>query len=202
MLLPQQAIMPNPIQAQDINTTPEVPQATPQVAPQAPAQETEQPKPKPIKKSKLKSNLLELVHQEVAQESRAEVKVIELTEAVVADLFQKFEKHLGETLQRNTAAQQIKLARTTFEPPNKITIWCVSEINKVMVGPQKDLFFDFIKEETKQVDIQIGIEIDANAIIEVPQEAKRKTKEEIFEEMASINPALLSMKNKLNLKLE
>jgi hypothetical protein len=155
-----------------------------------------------IKRSRLKSNLLDIVSKQVAEQAKQEVKIIELNEVVAQQLYQDFIVHLNDVLQKTTAAQQLKLARVSFEAPNTITIWCATEINKVMVNTQKDVFFDFVKTETKQTDVRVQIEIDKNAIIEEPVVERKRSKIDIFEEMVKKEPLLLQLKQQLNLILE
>ena len=156
----------------------------------------------PPKKSRLKSNLLDIISQEVAEESRIEVKIIALSNEVVAQLYRDFIVYLSETLQKSTAAQQLRLARAAFEAPNRIQIWCVSEINRVMVNTQKDVFFDFIKKETRQTDVQVSIDVDQNVVTAAPEAEKRRTKTDVFEDMVKRNPLLLELKKSLNLIIE
>lgn len=156
----------------------------------------------PPKKSRLKSNLLDIINQEVAEQAKIEVKIIDLSDDVVEQLYKDFIVYLSETLQKSTAAQQLRLARAAFEPPNRIKIWCVSEINKVMVNTQKDVFFDFIKKETKQTDVQVYVDVDKNVVIETPVTEKKRSKVDVFEDMMKRNPILLELKKSLNLIIE
>ncbi len=182
---------------------PMTPPATPQ--PSAAAPEPSPPAAPvslPPKKSRLKSNLLDIISQEVAEQARIEVKIIELSDEVVAQLYRDFIIYLSETLQKSTAAQQLRLARAAFETPNRIQIWCVSEINRVMVNTQKDVFFDFIKKETRQTDIQVHIDVDQNVATAAPAVEKKRTKADVFEDMVKRNPLLLELKKSLNLIIE
>lgn len=156
----------------------------------------------PPKKSRLKSNLLDIVSQEVAEQAKIEVKIIDLSDEVVEQLYRDFIIYLSETLQKSTAAQQLRLARAAFEVPNRIHIWCVSEINKVMVNTQKDVFFDFIKKETKQTDVQVYVDVDRNIVAETPAAEKKRSKADVFEDMVKRNPLLLELKKSLNLIIE
>jgi hypothetical protein len=154
------------------------------------------------KQSKLKKNLLDIVNQEVAAAAKIAVEVIPLNETVVQQLLNDFIVFLREEQQKNTASQQLKMARITFDAPNIIHIWCASEINKVMIHTQKDAFFDFVKRETRQTDIQIYVEVDKEIAMELPEENKQRSRNEIFTDMAQQNPLLLELKKSLNLIFE
>lgn len=176
--------------------TPITAPATPPVAVATPAGTTS------IKKSKLKSNLLDLVKEEVNITSQQEIKIIELNPKVVEQLFQDFIVYLEQELQKNTAAQQLKLARAVMISEKEVAVLCSSEINKVMVTTQKDNFSDYLKTQTKQPDIRIQIGMDEDVVtIEAPVEKKR-SKFDIFETMALKNPVLIDLRKNLNLIFE
>ena len=155
-----------------------------------------------IKKTKLKSNLLDILKQEVDVTSQQEVKIITLNNEVVAQLFKDFIVHLETELVKTTAAQQMKLARVECISEKEITVWCSSEINKVMVNTQKDVFSDYVKSHTKQPDIRIQIDLDQNLVVEERPVEKKRTKFDIFESMAEKNPILVDLRKSLNLIFE
>lgn len=155
-----------------------------------------------IKKSRLKSNLLELITEEVNITSQEEVKIVHLTPEVTSQLYIDFIQYLETQLQRNTAAQQLKLARVSLLSEKEVAILCSSEINKVMVNTQKDVFADYLKAQTKQPDIQIRIAMDENVVIEEQPVEVKRNKFDIFESMSQKNPVLIELRKSLNLIFE
>lgn len=155
-----------------------------------------------IKKTKLKSNLLDLVQQEVANTSQMEIKIIELNQEVVSKIYADFIVHLETDLMKSTAVQQLRLARAALSEDKEIIVWCASEINKVMVGTLKDVFLDYVKNYTKQPDIRVQFEVDPAVAVAEPVQEKKRSKFDIYEEMARKNPVLMDLKKSLNLVIE
>ncbi len=138
----------------------------------------------------------------MAAQAIEEVKIVTIDDQVVAQLYNDFIIYLTDVLQKSTASQHLKLARVSFEAPKTIIIWCASEINKVMVSTQKDLFFDFVKKETRQPDVRIQIEVDEQVVSSTPITPVARTTATIYEEMVIKQPLLQTLRQQLNLTIK
>lgn len=119
----------------------------------------------------------------------------QLTESLFAEYIEQ-QKIAGEL----TVATNLALMEIAYVGSDTIHLVCASSINYHFAINQKDKIVAFLIDKTHNKNLRITAEVDANA--EKEHEKKYKSKDDVFNEMASKNPLLLELKDRLQMHLK
>ncbi|PSK90063.1 DNA polymerase III subunit gamma/tau [Taibaiella chishuiensis] len=199
----QPAPAPQPT-AQPAYTPPPVPKPEAVVAEPAPpvySGNVAAPIPDLARKPKLGRNFLQDIHTQIGQEVEDQGERMVLDQQNVEQLFQDFKSYVRNELNQVPVAEQLGMMSIHHISENEIKVVCVSTVNQIYGNNQREVFLDFAKKKTFIPDLRVMVQLDPTARKEVVIE-RPMNKLEIFEEMASKNPALRQLRESLNLQVE
>jgi DNA polymerase III subunit gamma/tau len=196
---PQQNFAP-PVQA----TTPLPVEHKPTTAPVAQPQATAAVPPPSLasKRPKLGRNILQEIQQQSEQENDHAGEVLTLSQEVAEQLFTEFKDHVRSEMKQMNVAAQLEMMSIQFVSENELRVLCVTEVNMIYGQNQREAFMDFGKKKTRIPDLRIMVQYDTSARKDDTPIEKPLTKLEIYELMASQNPALKLLRDSLNLQID
>jgi hypothetical protein len=124
-----------------------------------------------------------------------------LNQAVAEELFREFKEYVRTELKQMPVAAQLDIMSIQYISENELKIICVSEVNMIYGQNQREVFMDFGKQKTRIPDLRIMVQYDTSARKVEPKE-RVLTKLEIYELMATQNPALKLLRDSLNLQVD
>lgn len=198
-----QSPAPPPVQP-PVNTAPpqqqEAPAPPPQQVQTPPSQQgstnstATQPKARRISKGLLSEMESELSSNTAVQE------VKELTEAVAAEVFDKYKQQLRE-MNRSVYHAQFSAMSIEAILPDEIRFITPNELTEAYVKELRDELIDFFRTHTGISALRITSEVRIDPASIQPVE-KVLSKPEIYEAMAAKNPNLARLKDGLNMQID
>mgnify|MGYP001000657735 CR=1 FL=1 len=154
------------------------------------------------RRTKMSMDLLNDLHEEISNAANEVAEPIPLNNENIEKIFEDFIEYVKTSLEKNTLAQQLKMMYVKFVAPDEIQLCCSSEMNLIFGNSQRDVLLDYAKMQLRQGNIRVTAHLDPTFMQVVVPTDKKKSKLEIFEEMAAENEALLYLKRKLNLQVD
>jgi DNA polymerase III subunit gamma/tau len=189
---PVQATTPPPVEHKPTTVPVAQPQATAAVPPPSLAS----------KRPKLGRNILQEIQQQSEQENDHAGEVLTLSQEVAEQLFTEFKDHVRSEMKQMNVAAQLEMMSIQFVSENELRVLCVTEVNMIYGQNQREAFMDFGKKKTRIPDLRIMVQYDTSARKDDTPIEKPLTKLEIYELMASQNPALKLLRDSLNLQID
>jgi DNA polymerase-3 subunit gamma/tau len=153
------------------------------------------------KRPKLGLNILQEIQQQSEQADVHAGEPMVLNQAVAEELFREFKDYVRTELKQMPVAAQLDTMSIQYISENELKIICISEVNMIYGQNQREVFMDFGKQKTRIPDLRIMVQYDTSAKKEAPKE-RVLTKLEIYELMATQNPALKLLRDSLNLQVD
>jgi DNA polymerase-3 subunit gamma/tau len=153
------------------------------------------------KRPKLGLNILQEIQQQSEQAEAHAGEPMVLSQEVAEQLFSEFKEYVRTELKQMPVAAQLDMMSIQYISENELKVVCVSEVNMIYGQNQREVFLDFGKQKTRIPDLRIMVQYDSSARKEEPKE-RVLTKLEIYELMATQNPALKLLRDSLNLQID
>lgn len=153
------------------------------------------------KRPKLGLGILQQIQQESEQSEDQGGDRMVLDQETAVQLFQDFRNYVRHELQQIPLASQLDMMSVNFISANELQLVCVTEVNMIYAQNQREVFMDFGKQKTRIPDLRVMVHMDTTARKEEPKE-RVLTKLEIYELMATQNPALKLLRESLNLQID
>lgn len=153
------------------------------------------------KKPKLGRNYLQEIHTQIGQQIEEAGEVMVLNPDNVQQLFEDFKSYVRHELNQVPVAEQLNMMTIQHISENEVKVLCVSAVNQIYGNNQREVFLDFAKKKTHIADLRVMVQLDASARKEIVIE-RPMNKMEIFDMMASQNPALKMLRENLNLQID
>lgn len=153
------------------------------------------------KRPKLGLNILQEIQQQSEQADVHAGEPMVLSQGVAEQLFHEFKEYVRTELKQMPVAAQLDTMSIQYISENELKIICISEVNMIYGQNQREVFMDFGKQRTRIPDLRIMVQYDTSARKVEPKE-RVLTKLEIYELMATQNPALKLLRDSLNLQVD
>lgn len=200
---PQVQAPPPPVAQAPMPETPRQHMPAPQPVAQTTVQQAAAIPPPALqtKRPKLGMGILQQIQQESEQQLEDAGERLELDQGRAVELFNNFREYIRVELKQIPLAAQLDMMSINFISGNELQLVCVSEINMIYAQNQRETFMDYGKQKTRIPDLKVMVHLDASARKEEPKE-RVLTKLEIYEMMATQNPALRLLRESLNLQID
>ena len=199
---------PKPAKPEPIKEEPKPLEPETKVAPPPPVPEPTVKKVASIHKTKsgnggtrrISRNMMNEIDDVVNNAVQQTVEAKELTQGIVAQLFEEFKQAVLDNNKMMLHAQLL-LMTPEFHPPNEVRIINPTDLTETYALDERNNLIEYYREKTG-VMVRVTTEVQLDESIQANQQEKVLSKQEVFDQMVKKNPALGKLKDALGLQID
>lgn len=149
---------------------------------------------------RISKNLISNLDDELNSAGAVEAEQKELTVEMVNELYEKYRQAMLADNKMMVYAQ-LMMIEVEIHPDNEVRLISPSVLTETYARSQQNDILDYYRRETG-ILVRVTTEVRLNEEIDQQQQQKVMSKQDMFDEMARRNPALLELRDQLGLQLD